>query len=59
MNENANKILVTTNGEAMIPNWVVERYTLEEVTSLYIYIYKQQQALHIYEKGSISPKLLK
>ena len=57
MNENANKIPVTTNGEAMIPNWLVERYILEEVTSLYIY--KQWQTLHIYEKGSISPKLLK
>ena len=38
MNKNANKIPVTTNEEAMIPNWLVERYILEEVTSLYIYI---------------------
>ena len=36
MNENANKIPLTTNGEAMIPNWIVERYILKKVTSLYI-----------------------
>ena len=32
MNENANKIPLTTNGEAVIPNWLVERYILETVT---------------------------